>query len=205
MTIPAEEEVPMLALADLEEFGATSLFLQRARQAQPNFRLTGAEIAALVRICRLVGGMPLGLEIAAAWVRHVPLDEITARIASDLDFLSTSLRDIPERHRSLRAVISQTWDHLEMQEQAVLRKLAVFRGGFQFQAAKEVAQADPSQLAALADKALLSSVGAGRYAMHELIRQFALSKLQDEVREHTDTLQRHSLYFTQFLAERLPI
>jgi len=203
MAIPAEEEVPHLTLADLEKFGATSLFLQRARQAQANFSLVEAEIPELVHICRLVGGMPLGLELAAAWVRHMPLDEIAVRIAADPDFLSTKLRDVPERHRSLRAVFSQTWAQLEMQEQAILRKLAVFRGGFQFQAAEAVAEADPAQLSVLADKALLSSASAGRYEMHELIRQYALEKLQDEVREHAEAVQRHSLYFTRFLAERL--
>jgi predicted ATPase/DNA-binding SARP family transcriptional activator len=203
LTIPAEEQIPALNMADLEKFSATRLFLQRARQAQPAFHLTAAEIPELVRICRLVGGMPLGLEIAAAWVRHMSLGEIAVRIAADLDFLSSALRDVPERHRSLRAVISQSWDHLEMQEQAILRKLAVFRGGFQFQAAEAIAEAQPLQVSALADKALLNSAGAGRYTMHELIHQFALEKIQTEVHEHTEVLRRYSRYFTQFMAQRL--
>ena len=203
MAIPAEEDVPTLVLADLEEFGAPGLFLQRARQSQSNFSLNGAGIPDLVRICRLVGGMPLALEIAAAWVRHMPLAEIAARIAADLDFLSTPLRDVPERHRSLRAVLSQTWARLADEEQAILRRLAVFRAGIQFQAAEQVAEADPAQLAALADKALLGSVGAGRHAMHELIRQFAQEQLQARAREHDATLQRHSVYFLGFLAARL--
>ncbi len=203
MAIPSEQEIPALTLADLDKFGATSLFLRRARQAQPNFRLNESDIPELVRICRLVGGMPLGLEIAAAWVRHMPLDEIAVRITADLDFLSTQLRDVPERHRSLRALFNQTWAQLDGQEQAILRKLAVFAGGFQFQAAEEVAEADPARLAVLADKALVGSAGAGRYAMHELIRQFALEKLQANVHERADTLLRHSRYFTQFLADRL--
>ena len=203
MAIPAEEDVPTLVLADLERFGAPGLFLQRARQSQPNFSLNGAGIPDLVRICRLVGGMPLALEIAAAWVRHMPLAEIAARIAADLDFLSTPLRDVPERHRSLRAVLSQTWARLADEEQAILRRLAVFRAGIQFQAAEQVAEADPAQLAALADKALLGSLGAGRYAMHELIRQFAQEQLQTRAHEHAATLQRHSVYFLGFLASRL--
>jgi DNA-binding SARP family transcriptional activator len=116
MNIPTEEEVPALAQADLDKFSATGLFLQRARQAQTKFNLIDADIPELVRVCRLVGGMPLGLELAAAWVRHMPLADIAARIAADLDFLSTQLRDVPERHRSLRAVFSQTWAQLEVQE-----------------------------------------------------------------------------------------
>ena len=88
---------------------SVELFLQRARRAHVGFDATLADYPAIVRICRLVDGMPLGIELAAAWVRTLACDEIAREIERGLDFLSVSTRDLPARHRSMRAVFDHSW------------------------------------------------------------------------------------------------
>src|SRR5690606_12761565 len=131
------------------------LFLQRARQVHPGFSLTPANRAAIARICTLLDGMPLGIELAAAWVRALSVDEIAAEIAQGIDFLTLADRSAPARHRSLRAVFDHSWRLLPPEEQAVAARLAVFRDGFRREAAAAVAGARLPQLAALIDKSLV--------------------------------------------------
>jgi predicted ATPase len=115
-------------------------------------------VKAIVRICRLVDGLPLGLELAATWVRILSVDEIAREIERNIDFLTTSARDIPPRHRSIRAVFDYSWEMLTAEEQRILRQLAVFSGGFARDAAEQVAGARLSQLSALVDKSLLAGM-----------------------------------------------
>ncbi len=135
MTIPAENQ-----LDQLERFSAVQLFVQSARRAQPGFSLD-TERAGVVRICRLVGGMPLGIELAAAWVRALSCGEIADEIAHGIDILETPARNVPERHRNMRAVLDQSWRLLDEDEQRIMRRLSVFRGGFAREAAEAVAGA----------------------------------------------------------------
>lgn len=114
----------------VEAYSALQLFDQRARQAQPNFDLL-PEHTHVSHICQLVEGLPLGIELAAAWVRLMPCQTIVAEIQKSIDFLATTMRTIPDRHRSLRAVFEHSWQLLSEPEQAVLRKLSIFRGGFE--------------------------------------------------------------------------
>ena len=108
-----------------------------------------------MRICQAVQGMPLALELAAVWVGKLSLAEIAEEIARSADFLSTTMRNLPERLRSVRAVFETTWRRLTDEERQVFRRLSVFRGGFTREAAAVVAEADLTTLAALIDKALL--------------------------------------------------
>jgi predicted ATPase/DNA-binding SARP family transcriptional activator len=117
-------------LAGIESSSAVQLFIQRARQVRQHIGWHPMERASIVRICRLVGGMPLGIELAAAWVAILPVIEIPQEIERNLDFLSTTMRDLPERHRSMRAVFDQSWSLLTAPEQVVFRRLSIFRGGF---------------------------------------------------------------------------
>ena len=94
-----------------------TLFVQVARRVQYSFRLAAANALDVSRICRLVGGMPLAIQLAASWVALLSPAEIAAEIAADLHFLSTSRRDVPERHRSLAAVIEPSWRRLSPAEQ----------------------------------------------------------------------------------------
>ena len=181
---------------------AMVLFAERARQVQHDFELTAANREVVMRICRLLEGMPLGIELAATWVRVLSPTEIAAELERGLDFLQASTHDLPERHRSMRAVFEHSWRLLDAGEQQVLRRLAVFRGGFTRAAAAEVAGAALAVLAALVDKSLVRRTGAERYDLHEVVRQGAAAHLEHDPRDETVTRDRHAAYFAALLADR---
>jgi predicted ATPase len=195
----AAEEVE--ATQGLETYSSLKLFLQRASRATASFTPTPEETADIIRICQLVQGMPLGIELAASWARAMTCREIADEIEHNLDFLTTPLRNIPERHRSLRVVFEQTWDRLSLEEQTVLQQLSVFRGGCTREAAEHVTGATLSALSALIDKALLHRTNTGRYELHELIRQFAEGKLS-AIDQAKTTRDAHCTYFANFLYQR---
>jgi len=176
LKVPEEEQAPRP-----EDYSAVRLFLQLARRWQPRFSWE-EEKPAVVRICRLVEGLPLGIELAAAWVRECSCADIAQELENNLDFLATSMRDMPSRHRSLRAVFDHSWSLLSEEERHVFRRLAVFRGGFRAEAARQVAAASPGLLAALENKSLLHRNTTGRYEMHGLLRQYVEEKLRETKR-----------------------
>lgn len=178
----------------LEDYSAGTLFLQRARQTKVDFEVLPDERPFLARICQLVEGTPLAIELAAAWVNLLPMDEIAEEIASNLDFLITPMKNVPERQKSLRAVFEHSWNLLSSQERYVLCRLAVFRGGFQRQAAEQVAGATLSTLMSLTSKSLLLRREDGRFGLHALIRQCALEKLRCSG-FFEETCQQHLAYF----------
>jgi predicted ATPase len=186
----------------LSSYSAVQLFLQRARQTETSFGPSAAEIADIGRICQLVEGLPLGLELAAPWIRTLSCREIALEIQGNLDFLTTWLRNMPVRHRSLRVVFEQTWRRLSAAEQSVLQQLSVFRGGCTREAAEQVTGGTLSVLSSLLDKALLRRTNMGRYELHELIRQFAESQLQTDPAAFEQAQQRHRDYFIAFLEAR---
>jgi len=163
---------------DALENDAVRLFVGRARQARPDFSPDGRDLAAIARICRLVEGMPLGIVLAAAWMEMLSPEEIAAEIARSLDFLQTEMRNMPERHRSIRGVFESAWNRLTEQERGVFAQLAVFRGGFTREAAQGVAGATLPTLMALVNKSLLRRDPDGRFSIHELLRQYASEQLE---------------------------
>jgi predicted ATPase/transcriptional regulator with XRE-family HTH domain len=173
---------------------AVALFLQAAQRVQSGFALTAENLPAITRICRLVEGLPLGIELAAAWVRTLSCAEIANEIGQSVDFLSATRRDATGRHHSLRAVFDSSWKLLTGEEQAVVSRLALFHGGFTRQAAGQVAGATLPVLSALVSKALLRRSEGDRYDLHPLIRQYAAEKLAKMGAVET-TGQRHLLYF----------
>ncbi len=173
-TQPARSGAPPLPWSS---YAAVRLFLQRARQTQPRFTPNDEEMAAIVRICRISEGMPLALELAAATLRQQPCSVLAAALEEGAATLAVSLRDLPQRHRSIRAVFEHSWRLLSAAEQATFCATSVFRGGFLAEAAQEVAHATPLLLNALIDKSLLRRSETGRYDMHELVRQFAHEQL----------------------------
>jgi len=164
--------------ADVTESGAVRLFVQGARRARPGFELAPGDLSAVARICRLVAGQPLALLLAAAWVDLLSAAEIAAEIERGLDFLETDLSSAPQRQRSIRTVFDYSWRLLSERGQEVCAGLAVFRGGFTRDAAQAVTGATLRELKELVDKCLLQRNPAGRYSMHELVRQFAGEKLR---------------------------
>src|SRR5262249_11094821 len=155
---------------------AVRLFAQSAQRVQPEFSVSEANLPELMRIGRLTLGMPLALELAAAWVELLPLAEIAAQIERSADFLATDMHDLPERQRSMRAVFDWSWQLLRPDEQRIFRQLAVFRGGFTIAAAQTVAEASLRSLLRLVEKSLLQ-IDEGYYKIHELLRQFAAEQL----------------------------
>jgi len=177
------------------------LFLQRARRAHVEFNATSEDLSAILRICNLVDGMPLALELAAAWVRTLTCDEIAKEIERGLDFLRVSTRDLPPRHRSMRAVFDHSWKLLNEEEQEVLARLSVFRGGFAREAAEQVAEATLSVLSALMTKSLIRRSGAGCYDLHELVRQYAADQLADQPQVKKGAQERHGNYYLAYFGQ----
>jgi predicted ATPase/DNA-binding CsgD family transcriptional regulator len=190
---------PSYQVDNIESVTAVELFVERARQVRSNFSLVDNQ-ASVVRICQLVEGLPLALEIAASWTKSLRCSEIAAEIQRNRNFLISNLRHVPERHRSMHAVFAQTWGRLSDGEQALFMRLAVFRGGFRREAAESVAGASLLLLSSLLDKSLLRRASNGRYQIHELLRQYAQDQLDDP--ELESLKMAHGRYYCDFLAQR---
>lgn len=188
---------------DARESDAVKLFMQSANRARAEFELQADDLDSLARICRLTAGMPLGIELAAGWVDTLSLQQIAAEIQRGIDILETDMRDVPERHRSLRAAFEQTWRRLTSEEQTIFARLSVFRGGFTRESAEAVASATLRDLRKLAQKSLIQIETDERCAIHELLRQFGEDKLR-EMAELPVLQERHARYFADFMAERQP-
>ena len=197
---------------------AVRLLLERAGRVMTNGSVAGAvspapagrrsaavpettlQLRSAVRICQLVEGLPLGIELAASWARDYSFAEIADEVERNLDFLKTSYQDMPERHRSLRASFEHSWDLLSENEREVFCKLAVFPGAFSLAAAREIAGETLPWLVQLEDKSLVRRVAYGRYDLHPLIRQYAGLKLSNYSRKVIDHASRqHAEFFCNFL------
>ncbi|HEX9925076.1 MAG TPA: BTAD domain-containing putative transcriptional regulator, partial [Anaerolineae bacterium] len=203
MSTPSNGTGQKEALANvLEEYSAVQLFLQHARTVNPNFSPAEEEQASVIRICQLLDGIPLAIELAAAWVRLLSCREIAREIERNLDFLSTSLRNVSSRHRNLRAVFDYSWQFLSVEEKRVFRQLAVFRGGFQREAAEWVVETNLAILLALVDKSLLRRSEQDRFDLHAVLGQYAAEKLNEALQERTGVQERHCDYYAAFLQQR---
>lgn len=188
-------------LDGVDTYSAVQLFLTYAQRIQHSFDLA-QEAAHVVRICQLADGMPLAIEIAASWLPVLPCAMIPDEIQRNLDFLTTDLHDIPERHRSIEAVFSQTWDLLSDNERRVLAALAVFRSDFTLAAAEYIAGASLLVIASLVRKSLLNRQEDGRYRLHHLLRQYVGNRLAQNPDEARRVQERHCAYYTTFLDQR---
>ncbi len=197
MRVAAETvwHVPPLALppegsSDVREVGscdAARLFTERAAAAAPGFALTAVTAPVVAAICRGLDGLPLAIELAAAWVRALSVEQIRARLDHRLTLLTGGERAVPARHRALRATFDWSYDLLSEPEQVLLRRLAVF-GGWSLDAAEQVCadEALPAArmldlVTALADKSLIElesvALGQARYRVLESIREYAAERL----------------------------
>ncbi len=188
--------------AQIGDYDAVQLFIARAQRVRNDFDLT-RESLHVIRICRLVEGMPLAVELAGGWLKTLTCKQIGDEIQRNLDILVSPARDAPTRHRSIRAVFDHSWMLLTEDQQIVFRRLSVFRGGFTLQAAEKVAGGSLWMLSSLVDKSLLHVNSAGRYDIHELLRQYGEEKLRT-AGEMDVTHDAHSAYFLDFLTEWLP-
>lgn len=212
LALPADERA-----GTIERSEAVLLFLERARQVAGDFALTAHNRAAVTAICRLLGGMPLAIELAASWVRVLSCEEISAEIRRGADIEGLD-RNLPARHRSLHAVIEHSWMLLSASEQRLLMHMSVFQGGSSREAIAAVyLPADPalgvnpsqpvllSLLAALVDKSLVrrqtGSTGMTRYDLHELVRQYAAARLAHEAGQQP-IAARHAGFYADWVGQQ---
>jgi predicted ATPase/DNA-binding CsgD family transcriptional regulator len=190
-------------VAGPENYDAVRLFSERAQRVKRGYS-PEADWAAIARLCHLVQGMPLAVELAASWVNVLSCDEIVAEIERNLDFLASSLRNVPERHRSVRAVFEESWSLLGNEERDAFGRLSVFRGTFGREAAEKVAGASLPLLSTLVDKSLLKPLPQSRYLVHELLSQYAMEKLAESPADVDSAHDSHCAYYSDFLRQRTP-
>ena len=196
--LPQDVEDPREAVRTSE---AVQLYIQRASRVRLNFDVD-ADPGSVIRICELVEGMPLAIELAASWSRVMDAKSIAHELEIGLGILATSMRNMPDRHRSIYATLNQSWQRLNESQQRTLAQLSVFHGGFRREQAELVTGASLSLLAQLMDQSLLNREPEGRYAMHELVRKFAADKLSDDPDLESFTRERHAEAYAAFLHAR---
>lgn len=196
MSFPEDEPT-----VEIESYSAVRLFTQSAQRVRPDFSLV-SERESVIRICKLVEGLPLALEMTAAWLKRLPCQEIVGEITRGLDILETPARNAPLRHRSIRVVFAHSWDLLTDPERDVFKKLSVFRAGFRKEAAQAVAGASLAVLSALVDKSLVRVDDSGRYDLHYLMRQYGEERLSDSLQESEWVRDLHCAYFAEFMQKR---
>jgi DNA-binding SARP family transcriptional activator/predicted ATPase len=187
--------LPPLDAPDPNQFSAVQLFLERAHQQLPN-RHWIAELDAIVRICRLLDGLPLGIELAAVQARSRSCAALADLLADRMSVLATAMPDIPPRHRRLDAIFAYSWQELSPSRRQVLQVLAIFQGSFSLAAVDAIIPDQELQqtLSALIDQALLYTPSGGRYVLHPLLRRYALEQ-PDPSDSAAEARDRHMHYY----------
>jgi predicted ATPase/DNA-binding SARP family transcriptional activator len=201
LSLPATEQLTMDEIAGCS---SVQLYLATTGRIRPDYTLTAQDVPAMTAICQRVQGMPLAIELAAAWMISLTPAEIAAELGRDLDFLASELHDLPLRQRSMRAVFATSWRLLTEAEQTVFGQLALFRGSFTRVAAQAVTGASLATLTNLIHKSFLQRASGERYQIHELLRQFGEEQLLQSPAELTAVQARHSRYYLTFLTQRTP-
>lgn len=183
---------------------AVQLFVERAQLVSPHLVWTANDLRQITRICHLIEGMPLGIELAATWVDTLSPHEIADEIEHNLDILELQRQDIPDSQRSVRAAFDRSWQLLDEAQRAAFRRLSVFRGGFTREASEVVAGVGLRTLQALVNKSLVRrNPNTGRYEFHELLRHYAAEHLNASG-ESEQLYQSHAAYYAAFMEERWP-
>jgi predicted ATPase/DNA-binding SARP family transcriptional activator len=188
-------------IESLETYSAIRLFVQSGRRVNKDFHLDANNQRPIIKICQMLLGLPLGIELAAAWVELLEPDTILAEMQKSLDFLASDQQNIPERQRSIRAVFETTWSLLPDEERAAFLKQSVFQAGFSRQAAEQVTRSSLRTLVSLVNKSLLQRTSSERFTIHELLRQYALERLQADPESWQSIRDQHSRYFLGYLTE----
>lgn len=194
LTYP-EEEIE----GNVEQYPAVEMFLGLLHRLESGLLITPDTLADASLICRQVQGLPLAIELAVGWAGTLSLPEITQEIARNIDFLETRMRDSPDRHRNIRAVLDPSLQALSEDDRAVLEKLCLFRGGFTRQAAEMIAGATLQSLARLVNKSLVRLLPSGRYEIHELVRHYGEARLGSVPGQREQALERFRAYYADFL------
>jgi len=182
--------------------GCVRFFVQQVRAFQPTYSMKPDDRPWFLRICRVLDGMPLGLELAAGWLRSFPMKTLAERIEQDPRFLSSTRQDLPADHRSLKALFESAWGQLTSPERRLLAQLSVFSGGFTSATAGQSFRAAPEALSGLADQCLLEPAGDGRWALSGAARFFAAARLDEQPDLRDEALDLHARHFCRLLKER---
>jgi predicted ATPase/DNA-binding SARP family transcriptional activator/Tfp pilus assembly protein PilF len=194
--------VGMASTAGAESLSAVQLFVASARRAVPDFCLTADNLPAVIRICHLVDGLPLGIALAAAWVRLLPVDQIAAEIERSPELIRAPGSASPQGQHSLRGTFDYSYRLLTESERALFRSLSVFRGGFTTQAACQVTGAALPDVASLHDASLLHALPTGRLDLHLSLREYAAGELAARPELQRAAQERHSQFFLDLLREK---
>ncbi|MBK9125819.1 MAG: protein kinase [Chloroflexi bacterium] len=190
--------------AALESNNAVKLYLQGARRVHPGWNPSSDDLQQVSRICRAVDGLPLAIMLAAGWMQTLSVAEIADELSRSIDILESDLRDVPDRHRSMRAVFDTSWQTITEDERTLLTRLSVFRGGLSRNAAQTVAGASLRTLSNLVTKSMLRrDPDQGSYHVHELLRQYAENRLNNSG-DADDVRARHSAYYLASLRDIRP-
>ena len=184
------------ALSSAAHSSAARLFVERASRVRPGFALNEANVAAIVEVCQLCEGLPLALELSAAWAGHLSAQETAQELSASLDLAEgLPIPDRPERHHSLRAAFAYSWALLTTAQQQALARLSVFRGGFEQSAAMQISRAPLRVLLELADHSLLRRDLHNRFTLHEVVRQYAAEQLSADPAQAAAAHTAHLAFF----------
>jgi predicted ATPase/DNA-binding SARP family transcriptional activator len=184
-------------------YESLQLFTTAANRALAGEMLVNQKLQSVAELCRLLDGLPLGIELAAAALPYYPLEQLLAGLHQEMDVPTTGGHDLPDRHRSLGALFAHAWKLLAPAEQQVMQALALFQGGFDLEAAQMVAGADLRVLTNLISKSWLRHDGRGRYTLHPLLRQHAQKKA-GETGQAMIIAGQHAHYYAQRVAGYAP-
>ncbi|MFG3341566.1 BTAD domain-containing putative transcriptional regulator [Glycomyces sp. NPDC048151] len=181
-------------VADLRSHAAVALFEERARQSDPAFTVDEANADTVLQVCAALDGLPLAIELAAARLRAMSLQDLAARLDDRFGLLAKGPRTAEPRQRTLRAVVDWSWDLLDPDERLVLARLSVFSGSADLAAACEVCSADEDAITGLVEKSLVQRLPGGRYRLLETVREYAAARLA-EAGETAERYERHAEHF----------
>jgi non-specific serine/threonine protein kinase len=209
------DSAQVTAVTDLGKIPSIQLWCQRVGAVDPSWTLTADNAATVVEICRRLDGLPLAIELAAARMRILPPALLLERLSCRLTVLTAGSRDLPARQQTLRDAINWSYELLQPSEQRIFRRVAVFQGGFGFEAADAVGYLDSKinvgvedALSALVDQHLLirleNVAGEPRFGMLETIREFARECLAGSG-EITQIRQAHAAYFARLAETAEPL
>ena len=206
LPFPTAPEAATASERTLLDYESITLFIERARRARPKFQFDQENRTAVVQICHLLEGSPLGIELAATLVSQHSCTQLAVALAEHYGVLATTLQDIPAAHRTMQSVLTYSWQLLAPAEAHTLARCALFRSGFTLDAARAVAGATAELLARLIDHSLLTQMrdGAGqmRYQLHEVVRQYALEQLLASATIAHLTAEQYCTYYATFLARQ---
>jgi predicted ATPase len=197
------------SLEQLARYEGIRLFVERARAANSEFRVTTENAPAVIELCRRLDGLPLAIELAAARVRLLYPEAMLTRLGNRLALLTGGARDLPDRQRTLRATLDWSYDLLGMGERLLFARLAVFVGGWTLEAAEAVCDTGDEtevlqHVSALVDKSLVHQQASiwqeARFTMLETVREYALERLEES--GESERLRRgHATYFLELTEE----